>query len=128
MEQLRHHYEVEKRIADRLRRSSREDRIEIAKTMYAKLFAQVPDHPRLTARRDPQREQIVINQQIKLLRRYLCSEGSFIEFGPGNCGLAITLCTVAEHVYAVDINEMSDLSVRKPDNFEFISDDRAPAS
>lgn len=120
MEQLRHHYEVEKRIADRLRRSSREHRIEIAKTMYAELFAQVPDHPRLTARHDPRREQIVINQQIKLLRRHLYSGDTFIEFGPGNCGLAITLCTMAEYVYVVDIAEMVDPSTQKPDNFEFI--------
>ena len=49
-ERLRRHYEVEKALADCLRRTtSREDRAKLYETMYDTLFAAVPDHPRLTA-------------------------------------------------------------------------------
>ena len=53
-ERLRRHYEVEKALADRLRRTeSREERAKLYESMYDTLFAAVPDHPRLTLARDP---------------------------------------------------------------------------
>lgn len=120
IEQLRHHHEVEKRIAQRLRRSSREERIQIMRTMYDELFAEVPDHPRLAARDDLQHDQISVARQMRLLKRYLQPGQTFLEFGPGNCSLAIALCSVVRHVYAVDINEEANPSVQKPENFHFI--------
>ena len=120
MEQLRHHYEVEKGIADRLRRSSREERTEITKTMYDELFSQVPDHPRLTERHDPKHAEIYASRQLLLLKHCLKPEHSFVEFGPGSCALSIAVCSKVKSVYAVDIVEKSNPGVEKPDNFNFI--------
>jgi len=119
IEQLRHHYEVEKRIAERLRRSKRENRTEIMRTMYDELFAEVPDHPRLTAKINPERERISIVRQMRLLRHHLRSGQNYLEFGPGNCSLAVSLCSLVKHVYAVDICEQAG-SIEKPENFTFI--------
>jgi len=120
IERLRHHYETEKEIADRLRRSSRDHRIQIMRTMYDELFAKVPDHPRLTARHDPKHDQIMVAREMNLLRRHLRPNQTFIEFGPGNCGLAIAVCSRVARVYAVDISEQTNPSLQKPDNFNFV--------
>lgn len=120
MEQLRRHYEEEKKIADRLRRSSREQRTEIMRTMYDELFAKVPEHPRLTDRQDTKSTQRYVSNQMKLLKHYLKPEYTFAEFGPGNCSLAIAVCSGVKNVYAIDISEKIDPAAKKPDNFKFI--------
>ena len=51
-EQLRHHYEVERELADRLRSASREERKQLYAGVYDELFRRVPDHPQLTWRED----------------------------------------------------------------------------
>ena len=119
-EQLRHHYEVEKRIADKLRCSSREERIQIMRTMYDELFAQVPYHPRLTDSHDPARHRIHVSRQMQLVKHHLRGEHTFLEFGPGTCDFAYALCSQAACVYAVDICEQANSSSQKPENFKFI--------
>jgi len=120
IEQLRRHYKVEKQIANKLRRSTRAQRIQIMRTMYDELFAQVPDHPRLTARDAPKRAEILVARQMQLLARYLQPNHTFLEFGPGNCNLAIVVCSMVSRVYAVDISDTLDPSTEKPSNFNFL--------
>ena len=119
-EQLRHHYEVEKKIADRLRQSSREERTQIMRDMYEELFAQVPDHPRLTSRKDSKYDQIAVARQIKLIERYIRLSHTLLEFGPGNCSLSLALCSRVAHVYAVDISKQKNPFAQKPEHFNFI--------
>jgi SAM-dependent methyltransferase len=119
-EQLLHHYEVERQIANRLRHSTREQRIEATKNMYDKLFAQLPYHPLLTERYDPKRVETVVDRNLRLLKPYLLTGQSFLEFGPGNCSLAFRLCSEVGRVYAVDISEQIDPSKPRPENFRFI--------
>jgi hypothetical protein len=47
IDRLRHHYEVERELAEKLRNSTREQRAGLYKTLYDELFKMVPDHPRL---------------------------------------------------------------------------------
>lgn len=120
MEQIRHHYEIEKEIADRLRCSTRQERVQIMRNMYDELFAKVPDHPRLTSRKDPKRDHIFVAHQMNLFKSFLKPDQTFLEFGPGNCSLAMALCSQMSRVYAVDISEQINPSIHKPGNFNFI--------
>lgn len=120
LEQRRHHYEVEKEIADRLRNSSREERMELMKTMYDELFARVPNHPRLTARQDFERGKKAVSEQMRLLKHWVKPSYCYLEFGPGNCSLSIAVCSIAKTVYAADIAENVSPDIQRPKNFNFL--------
>jgi hypothetical protein len=51
-ERIRHHYEVEKELASKLRSASREQRRELYSKVYEELWKRVPDHPMLTRKED----------------------------------------------------------------------------
>jgi len=121
MERLRHHYEVEKRIADRLRSSNRSERIHIMGNMYDELLLEVPDHPRFASYQDTQRYQTTITRQMSLLKGLLHKDITFAEFGPGGCGLSFRVCSKVAQVYAVDISNQIKTDVEPPDNFTFIT-------
>jgi hypothetical protein len=53
-EQLREHYEVERELADRLRRASKEERRALYGVVYAERSARIPHHPLVSAAADPE--------------------------------------------------------------------------
>jgi SAM-dependent methyltransferase len=128
-ERLRHHYEVEREIAGRLRAArDRGERARILGGMYAELFARVPDHPRLTARRDPAAERRTVERLLRLLRPHLGRETEYVEFGAGSCALALAVCAHARRVRVVEIADQIGSEVARPVNFELVltDGDRVP--
>jgi SAM-dependent methyltransferase len=119
-QQLRHHYEVEQVLATRLKNAPREARPHIYATMYHELFAQVPDHPRLTRREDPLAIQKRDGRAFKLIRHVIHPGTVFLEFGPGDCRFAFKVCKHVKKVYAVDISPQTGEFASIPANFEFI--------
>ena len=65
---MRHHYEVEREIASRLRRASRQQRRRLSATMYDELFDRVPDRLR---RDDPARTRAHNRSKLTLLASFL---------------------------------------------------------
>jgi SAM-dependent methyltransferase len=126
-QRLQAHYEVERELADRLRRARDfEERRRVCATMYAELFRQVPDHPRLAAQgakaairgRD-------IGWNLAQLAPYLRPGCIFLEIGAGDCELASTVADQAGYVYAVDISDQTG-GTRLPRNVQLeISDGRS---
>jgi cyclopropane fatty-acyl-phospholipid synthase-like methyltransferase len=100
-EQIRHHYEVEKELASRLRNASREERVELYSKVYEELWKRVPDHPMLTRKVDSVAKAQSIQQQLALLEPYLRPEMVFLEIGPGDCTLSFALCQRVAQVYGV---------------------------
>jgi SAM-dependent methyltransferase len=120
-ERLRRHYEVEKALADRLRRtSSREERAKLYETMYDELFAAVPDHPRLSAVRDPRRVVRLNRGRLQLVRRYLRPDTRVLDIGAGDCAFSFELARRARSVTAVEISEGSAVVAGAPGNFAFL--------
>lgn len=120
LEQVLHHYRVEKRIADHLRSSSREERKAIYLTMYDELFREVPWHPRLARRADEQLTRSAIERKWKLIRPYVGDSTVFAEFGPGDCRFAFHVATIARRVYGIDISDQRGDAAYVPDNFRLI--------
>lgn len=54
-ERLRAHYEIERELAARLRRSTREQRLQLYGQVYDELFERVSDHPQHTMQETPAR-------------------------------------------------------------------------
>ncbi len=116
-EQVKNHFEVERAIADSLKRASKEERKKIYKTMYDELFAKVPDHPRLQARQNPE-EQLKNNRRtFVLVEKYVSKETIFAEFAPGDCSFSCFMGEYVKQVIAFDISKQSGALLRKPKNF-----------
>ena len=120
---LREHYLVERELADRLRHSrSFAERQRLFATMYDELFARVPDHPRLAARRaDSEYRERNVAWNMAQLRPYLRPGCTFLEVGAGDCALAARVSREANRVYAVDISPQAQGEL--PANVTFVQTD-----
>ncbi len=122
-ERLRHHYEVEKALAARLRAAPREQRLHLLTSLYAELFREVPDHPRLTRKHSPEDSRRAVTKQLRFLRRFLRPQMTVLEIGPGDCALSFALSREVRQVYAVDVDAVLSRNAQPPANFRlFFSD------
>lgn len=122
-DRLRHHYEVEKELAARLRASTREERTELFKTLYTELFERVQDHPRLTRRETAESSRRNIEAQLRLLRPHFPESGPkpvLVEFAPGDCRLAAAAAPKCAQVHGIDISDQRSPGETFPGNFELI--------
>jgi SAM-dependent methyltransferase len=121
LERLRHHYEVERELANRLKAApTRAERSRLFATMYAELFARVPDHPRLTAQRDPAAERRHVDRLLGLVRPYLDPGTEYVEFGAGAGALAFAVCPLVRRVRVVEIADQIPSGAVCPANFELV--------
>jgi len=120
IEQIRRHFEVERELADRLRRSTREERTRLFRTMYGELFERVPDHPRLVRREDPAATSRAVASQFALLREFLPGARTFLEIAPGDCRLSFEVAKHVERVIGADISDQSGNAPGRPANFELL--------
>ena len=116
LEQVRKHFEIEKSIAEKIKRANREERKKIFPVMYHELFTKVPDHPRLSKTKITDTN----NQTLQFLKKYLNDSTIYVEFGPGDCQLASTVCKYTKKVIAVDISDQKKDRSSLPSNFELI--------
>lgn len=122
-EQIRHHYEVEKELAIRLRNSSPEERTHLYAECYDELYRRVPDHPQITRKDSREETRRLVDSQMRLLRHFLGPSSVFLEIGPGDCTLSLEVTEHAKQVYAVDVSELITTSETVPDNFSLILSD-----
>jgi SAM-dependent methyltransferase len=122
-ERLRHHYEVERELADRLRAAGREDRSRLYAEVYDELFERVPDHPQHAWKADPTIQASRIEKHLRTLGRYLDSGSTYLELGAGDCALALRVAERVRHVYAVDVSEEISRVEDPPANFELVLTD-----
>jgi SAM-dependent methyltransferase len=119
LSQLREHYEIEKVIADRLRNSTAEERLDLYKWAYDELFQKVTHHPLLAGRSDAERRARTA-KEIAALRPFVDKEKVFLEIGPGDCAVSLAIAEFAKNVFAADVSgEVADL-LDVPENFEFV--------
>ncbi|HEX4763996.1 MAG TPA: methyltransferase domain-containing protein, partial [Usitatibacter sp.] len=104
-ERLAAHYRVERRLADRVRAADGpEARRRICATMYDELFREVPDHPRLLAKKALATERTHdLEYDLAQLSPYLRDGCTFLEIGAGDCALSSRVAAGAKQVYAVEI-------------------------
>jgi SAM-dependent methyltransferase len=120
-DRLRQHYEVERALADRLRRtSSREERARLYESMYDTLFAAVPDHPRLTNAHDPAFIERMNRGRLAIVTSYLRPDSRVLDIGAGDCAFSFVLARRARSVTAIDIAEGSAVLDNAPQNFQLL--------
>ena len=119
-QQVLHHYQVEKALADQLKATDRAGRARIYGTMYDELFREVPDHPRLSRRQDEQASDHANRGKLALLRPVLAADRIVLEFGSGDCAFMAMLAGQVREVIAVDISDQRDPQRRFPDNLRHV--------
>jgi SAM-dependent methyltransferase len=99
----RHHYEVEREIAQRLRGATREERTALYTAAYDELFARVPEHPQL---REPNAGPHPGDaaDQWRFLRAFVGPHTRLLELGSGDCALASRAAERARSVVALDVS------------------------
>src|SRR3990172_3410322 len=122
-EQIREHYEIEKGLADRLRRAGKEERRTLYTTVYDELFRRVPHHQQLTRKVDAAAKARAVAWLVKFLDRFLYPGSVYLEVGPGDCALAVAMTGRARQVYAVDVSDEITKSAGFPPNFQLILSD-----
>lgn len=98
-DQLRELYELEKRLADRLREAAAADRPRLYNVVYDEFFRALPD----AAAPRPGDEQTRL--QVELLRPFFDEDTVFLEVGSGDGALARTLAEQVGKIYAVDASQ-----------------------
>lgn len=121
--QLRQHFEVETRLADRLRVATKEERRTLYTTTYEELYRLVPDHPQLTRKRVTHQMEEVVAPQLRLLASHLDADAVFLEVGAGDCALARRVAAMVRHVYAVDVSPTITGGGDPPRNLEVVISD-----
>ena len=117
-EEIKRHYDVEKELANLLRSAGREERPGLYGRLYAELFRRVPDHPSLKVDTAPAINSL--RGQMLFLRRFLNSDATLMEIGSGTCMLSLEAAKHVKKVYAIDVEDQTSKSARKPDNFQLI--------
>lgn len=122
-ERIAYHYHIEKELADRLRRASRTERSHLYSQVYDELFRRVRDHPMLVRRQTNKTAENTDGQLLRLVLPFLTRDTVFLEIGPGDCNLAIAVCSHVKRVYAVDVSREITKGVTPPDNFTLLTSD-----
>jgi hypothetical protein len=122
-EQLRQHYEVERELADRLRRAPANERIGLYSVLYDELYRRVPLHPRLTRKTDAKLATQAIDESMMLLKRFLKPDSVYLEIGPGDCGLTLHVSNLVKKAYAVEVSKEATKHIHAPANMQLIISD-----
>jgi SAM-dependent methyltransferase len=121
IDQVRFHYEVEKKLATRLREAKREDRRRMYGQVYNELYSQVSDHPLLQRKalsaRQLQRHH-GIQSQLRFLCRFVKPGSVFLEIGAGSCLVSMEIAKKVKRVIAVDVSEEITRRDDVPSNLE----------
>lgn len=120
---MREHYEIEKELADQLRRASKQERRHLYSYLYDQLYRRVPLHPQLTRKASPAEKVQAIAGQMKFLGPFLNPDCIFMEVGPGDCALSFEVAGHVKQVYAVDVSDEISRSPTTPKNFQLTLSD-----
>lgn len=118
-ESLRHHFEVERELASRLRVAPKSERPQLYSVLYEELFRRVPDHPRLVRRDTPEQSAKAVQARMSLLDDLLKPDKVFLEIAPGDCRLCCAVAARVAKAIGVDISDQSAGEAR-PDNFQLV--------
>lgn len=118
-ERIRHHYRVERELADRLRSSTPEDRVTLYNEVYDELFAQVVDHPQLREGTDRAGRDAVVSRYARQLRPMVPPGSTLLEVGAGDCALSLKMAPHVRRVIATDVSADIASLAGSAENFEF---------
>ena len=119
-EQIKAHYQIERELADQLRKASGMDRRELYSSLYDELFRRVPEL--VTLDQDSVIKRLG-TREMRVIRRWLNPDTVFMEIGPGDCKISIEVAGLVKKVIAIDVSSEITKQIKTPDNFSLILSD-----
>ena len=103
-EDIKHHYDIETRLASRIRDAGRSERLGLYGRVYDELFSKVPRHPQLTRKKDRRSQSEAVAERMALLSRFLTPATVFLEIGAGDCALPRHIAGSVKRCIALDVS------------------------
>ena len=119
LEQLRAHYQIERELADQLRRASAAERPGLYSSLYNELFQRVPE----LVNKDQYSIFERIKREMRVLRGWLDQDTVFLEIGPGDCKISFEAARSVKKVIAIDVSSEITKQIKTPVNFSLILSD-----
>jgi ubiquinone/menaquinone biosynthesis C-methylase UbiE len=122
-ERILAHYQLERRLADELRTSTRQQRESgLYNDLYDTLVGELPDHPRRTGDTEATRERKrrYCERQAKLIRRYTRPDDAFLDVGGGDCKVALLMAPHVAKSIVLDVSDKLAPMAVEASNFEFV--------
>lgn len=119
----RRHYELEKRLANRLRTASRDERKGLYSIVYDELYSSLPEHPGNLQKNDPARTAASVRSALRFLTPYLHPNTKFLEIGAGDAALSIAVANRVAKAYALEVTAEKASGKELPENLDFILTD-----
>lgn len=123
MERIRAHYEIERRLADRLRHSNKAERATLYSQVYDELFKSIPDHSQHTRKVTTATREKEVARQLAVLSPFLKPDTVYLEVGCGDCHVAYAVARRVRRVYGVDVSNEIAKSNPGPSNFQLLISD-----
>lgn len=121
--QIKVHYEIEKKLAQRLLNSTRQERQTLYTSVYEELLKSVPEHPHLKIKSSPEESTRRATKALRHIKPFLKKENIFLEIGAGDCALSFKVAEVVKSVIAIDVSESITKTNNQPPNFKLILSD-----
>lgn len=115
-DRLRRHYDIEKKLAERLRNSTAAERPNLYATIYNDLFIQVPE---LGESNDDESIRYA-RQNFKLLKRFLKPKTVFLEIGAGNGDLSRLVAPHVKQLVALEVSAETIARFVPPSNVKVV--------
>ncbi|MFH1231906.1 MAG: methyltransferase domain-containing protein [Planctomycetota bacterium] len=122
LEEIKKHYELEKRLASKLKNSDKASRSVLYKKAYNELFTEIPSLRAVVQKSDPEKWNKP-SPQLRWLKRFLTPETVFMDVGSGNCKLSLEVSRQVKKVYAVEVSDEISSRNNCPANFNLIVSD-----
>lgn len=122
-EQIFHHYQTEKALANRLMTASKSERLSLYSELYEELFKNVPDHPQHIKKISPEEYNAGIQMQLEIIKPYINNASVFLEIGAGDCALTFAAAKHFKEVIAIDVSETISKQDSVPENFKLVLSD-----
>jgi SAM-dependent methyltransferase len=117
--EIRAHYEIERELADRLRRSNAEERKTLYGQVYDELTRRAPQQEMAVRSRDTAARVAFGQFQLGPLRAMLTPATHLLEIGAGDCALSLAAAPFVKHVLAIDVSDANVVVENPPANFLF---------
>jgi SAM-dependent methyltransferase len=118
-ERIRAHYQLERRLAERLREAPAHMRAKVYSDVYAELFETLPDHPQKAATPHVGRAR----REASLLNGFLDEGTAYLELGCGDAVVCFEVAAGVSIAYGLDVTDVLIQHDRAPPNFQFVRTD-----
>lgn len=122
-QQRRRHYELEKKLATRLRSASSEERKGLYSAVYDELYRSLPEHPGNLQKQNPEIAAASVRSSLRFVEPYLKPDSVFLEVGAGDAALSVAIAASVQKVYAIEVSAEKANKQSMPENMEFVITD-----